>query len=100
VPGAIKDAEAFLENIPETRQRIHQVFDLVDGFETPFGLELLSTVHWVVTKMKANSIDDVIKKTYAWNDRKKKFSERQITVAHEVLRSKSWLNSASQNQHH
>jgi len=99
VPGAIKDAEAFLENIPETKQRIRQVFDLVDGFETPFGLELLSTVHWVVTKMNANSIDDVIEKTYAWNDRKKKFSERQITVAYEVLSNKKWLDNPSRVNH-
>lgn len=91
VPRAIGDAEEFLEGKPDVGPRLKQVADLVEGFETPFGLELLSTVHWVVTRMNAQSIEDVITKTYAWNDRKKRFSERQITIAYDVLDHKNWL---------
>lgn len=91
VPGAIEDAESFLKTLPETKERIHQVADLVEGFETPFGLELLATVHWVVTKMNADSMPDIIKETYSWNDHKRKFSERQITIAYDVLKKKNWL---------
>jgi hypothetical protein len=29
--------------------------------------------------------------TYAWNDRKKRFTERQITLAANVLLSKGWI---------
>ena len=36
-----------------------RVAELVQGFETPFGLELLSTVHWVCTRNWAGSADDV-----------------------------------------
>ncbi|MGH9897135.1 MAG: type II toxin-antitoxin system antitoxin DNA ADP-ribosyl glycohydrolase DarG, partial [bacterium] len=45
VPGAVPDAEASLEANPRTRARFDRVASLVEGFETPFGLELLSTVH-------------------------------------------------------
>lgn len=92
VPGAVKDASAFLENETGTNARLNEVASLVDGFETPFGLELLSTVHWVVKEQGANSIGDVIAATHSWNNKKKQFSERQIKIAYEVLKEKKWLN--------
>ncbi len=92
VPGAVKDAQAFLNDDKDTKAHLKKVADLVEGFETPFGLELLATVHWVSTKMDAVSIEDVIAETYAWNDRKKQFTPRQIEIAHKVLEQKNWLN--------
>lgn len=92
VPGAIKDANAFLENHKTTRNRFDKVSDLVEGFETPFGLELLSTVHWIVKNESAHSPEDVIKKTYLWNDHKKQFSHRQIGLAIQILTNKGWIN--------
>ncbi len=90
VPGAVADAEAFLTEDSETRSRFDRVADLVDGFETPFGLELLSTVHWVV-KHGAGSMDDVVATTYAWNPRKRQFAPRQIRLALDVLAEKGWI---------
>jgi O-acetyl-ADP-ribose deacetylase (regulator of RNase III) len=93
VPGAVKDAEAFLNDRPETVGRFDRVGKLVEGFESPFGLELLATVHWVATRENATSADDVAAKVYAWNDRKKRFSPRQIGIASESLRKKGWLTA-------
>ena len=45
VPGAVEEATAFLADDPDTQARFKRVTDLVEGFETPVGLELLSTVH-------------------------------------------------------
>jgi O-acetyl-ADP-ribose deacetylase (regulator of RNase III) len=94
VPGAVKDAEAFLAADGDTRSRFYRVGKLVEGFETPFGLELLATVHWVASRESATSADDAIAKVYAWNDRKKRFSPRQIGIAFETLRAKGWLAAA------
>jgi O-acetyl-ADP-ribose deacetylase (regulator of RNase III) len=91
VPGAINDVEHFLAKQPETRQRMDRVENLIDGFETPFGLELLSTVHWV-SKHGANSLADLITQTYAWNDRKKQFTERQIELALSRLNRGKWVS--------
>jgi len=91
VPGAVPDAQAFLENHPEVRARFDRVTDLVEGFETPFGLELLSTVHWVANREPVNTVHDVITRTYAWGDRKRRFSERQLQLALDRLVTKSWL---------
>lgn len=91
VPGAVKDAEAFLSELHETVSRFDRVGDLVAGFETPFGLELLATVHWVANQEGASSTEDAIAKVHAWNERKKQFSPRQIGIALDTLRTKRWL---------
>lgn len=91
VPGAVKDAEAFLADQRETVARFDRVGHLVEGFETPFGLELLATVHWVAVHENATSAEDAVAKVHAWNDRKKRFSPRQIGIAFETLRAKGWL---------
>ena len=91
VPGAIEDATAFLESHPKTRGRFNQVADLVEGFESPFGLELLSTVHWVGGEEGARPLDNVVRRTYAWNERKRQFSRCQIGIAFDVLSEKGWI---------
>ncbi len=91
VPGAVEDAEAFLNDQPETVSRFGRVASLVEGFETPFGLELLATVHWVAARDNAAGIEDVVTKVHAWNDRKKRFSPRQIGIAFATLTAKGWL---------
>ena len=91
IPGAAKDAEEFLRFQPTTRQHMEQVSKLIDGFETPFGLELLATVHWLVQN-GANSIDAVMSEMYAWNQHKKQFSERQIVIALTALSKQKWID--------
>jgi O-acetyl-ADP-ribose deacetylase (regulator of RNase III) len=91
VPGAVEDALDFLVDDEETRLRFDRVATLVDGFETPFGLELLSTVHWVVTEENAQSAAQVVEGVYAWSERKQRFSRRQIELALSALRNKGWL---------
>lgn len=85
VPGAVKEASAVLEGYPDTRHRFDKVSQLVEGFESPKGLELLSTVHWVINQEKADSVDDIVQGVYAWNDGKRRFTPRQIQVATRVV---------------
>ena len=92
VPGAVEDATKALHRSPRTRERFDRVADLVDGFESAFGLELLSTVHWVLVRDNPASQDDLVRLTYAWNERKKRFSPRQIGLAADVLREKGWAD--------
>jgi O-acetyl-ADP-ribose deacetylase (regulator of RNase III) len=94
VPGAVKDAETFLSADLDTKTRFDRVGALVEGFETPFGLELLATVHWVAKREQAASVEDAVEKVYAWNERKRRFSPRQIRIAFETLRAKGWLAAA------
>ncbi len=95
VPGAVGEAEAFLSQDVSTRERFDRVANLVNGFESPFGLELLATVHWVVTREHAADLADVVVHTYAWNDRKQGFTPRQIGLAYDTLRQHDWLASGA-----
>jgi hypothetical protein len=97
VPGAFEDADAFLIEHALTRSRFDRVSDLVEGFETPFGLELLSTIHWVANHEGAADAESTVALTYAWNDRKKQFSTRQIGLALDVLTKKGWLAKQTEN---
>ena len=91
VPGAVKDATDFLQQHADTRKRFTSVSELVEGFESPFGLELLATVHWIVKHEAVGSVDEVVNHTYAWNDCKRQFSPRQIDLAVKVLSDKGWI---------
>ena len=93
VPGVLEDAEAFLKDKTETQTHFKKVSDLVEGFESPFGLELLSTVHWVVSNEQNQSVDDVVANVYAWNERKKQFTRRQIELSLEILTRKGWTDN-------
>ena len=91
LPGAVEDAGAYLESHEELRGRFDRVTDLVEGFETPFGLELLATVHWVAAHENMRRPQEVEDATYAWNTRKRRFNPSQIRLALRVLTERSWL---------
>jgi O-acetyl-ADP-ribose deacetylase (regulator of RNase III) len=90
MPSAREKAATFLSNHPETSAHMKRVEDLVDGFETPLGLELLSTVYWVAAE-GAKSLDEVAEQVYAWNDRKKQFTKDQIQITLERLIEQDWV---------
>ena len=95
VPGAVADAHRFLREHPDTRARFERVADLVDGFESSFGLELLSTVHWVLEHDPVASRDDLVARVHGWNERKKRFSPRQIGLAADTLTEKGWIDAGA-----
>ena len=96
VPGAVEDAAAYLDRHPATKKRLDKVTQLVDGFESSFGLELLSTVHWVASENPSRTDDELITYTYAWGPRKKQFTERQIRLTLQVLDDNGWLQTSPQ----
>ena len=93
VPGAGRDAAEFLDIDIAAREGFERVSDLVEGFETPFGLELLASVHWVATREDITDADHAIAAMYAWNDRKQRFKPAQIRLAWTILADKGWLRA-------
>ncbi|MCI0435005.1 MAG: hypothetical protein L0271_15400 [Gemmatimonadetes bacterium] len=91
IPRAIEDARELLDVNVETRTRFTRVADLVKGFESPFGLELLATVHWVMTRDGAQADEELIDRTYPWSDRKRQFSPEQLCLAKNVLTERGWV---------
>lgn len=91
VPGAAKDARVVIDQDEDTRARFERVSELVNGFETPFGLELLATVHWLMAKEGVADSADLVAKTHAWGSRKRQFNARQIGLAESRLRDLGWV---------
>jgi O-acetyl-ADP-ribose deacetylase (regulator of RNase III) len=91
VTGTQRQAIEFLTDHPDTEVRFQRVCDLVSGFESPFGMELLATVHWLHTREQPNCLDDLVQQTYEWNPRKRQFSPRQIQLASHVLAKQGWV---------
>ena len=76
----------FLAHHPETRNRYERVVELIDGFETPYGLELLATTHWVATHEDARAPSAASQRVRAWSQRKQHlFTDAHVAVAWERL---------------
>jgi O-acetyl-ADP-ribose deacetylase (regulator of RNase III) len=94
--GAAQEAEQFLAKLAEadTAKRVQRVTQLIAGFETPYGMELLATVHWVTTRNpKVKSVESATRAVHAWNARKKQLmSPDHIRLAWDHLAKKKWLS--------
>ena len=91
VDGAREDAQAFLADSGESAARFGRVTQLVDGFETPYGMELLATVHYAATRLGATTPDEAIGLVHGWDERKRQFTPTQIRLAWKVLTEQGWL---------
>ncbi|MEX5713512.1 Appr-1-p processing protein, partial [Parafrankia sp. FMc6] len=100
LPGVTQEAESFLESREQSLDHLTQVRRLVDGWETPYGLELLATTHWALTRaeMQINSRGDLYNYVASWTPRKARlFKANQIDRAVDHLVStgtascRSWM---------
>jgi hypothetical protein len=96
-PDAVKEAEVFLGGEKDTQERLTRVAELIEGYETPYGLELLSTVHWVVVHdavagARAKFNESVVGAVHSWNEHKcRTFTPQRISTAWQRLKSEGWL---------
>lgn len=94
LPEASEEAGRFLADDEATHKRIERVRELIEGFETPYGMELLATVHRVVAEgnIPASGYGDVVAAVHAWNERKARtFPAGHIQTAQAQLRSLGWI---------
>lgn len=95
---AAKEALGFLAQHPDTKQRFDKVAKLIEGYESQNGMELLSTVHWVVTQESnpALSAEELVKRVHSWNARKAAMKPAHILAAWERLSEQGWLQLKAQ----
>jgi hypothetical protein len=95
--NAATEAEAFLASQAASQARLDEVASLIEGYETPFGMELLFSVHWVATHdmQAAGSADETVRAIHAWNERKATtMKPEQIRTAWSHLKEHGWLTRA------
>lgn len=84
VSSRVKEAaNAALENFSDTKDNLEKVGKLITGFESMFGLYLLSAVHWT-SKYREPSEG-------AYGAILGKFTSRQKQIAHLALKSSGFL---------
>jgi O-acetyl-ADP-ribose deacetylase (regulator of RNase III) len=93
VGGAGAEGQAVLQDYPKTRERFGRVSQLIEGFESPFGMELLATVHWVADRQGAKTVEQTVEKVHGWNTWKMKFTPHQIQAAWDRLHRLGWLDA-------
>jgi O-acetyl-ADP-ribose deacetylase (regulator of RNase III) len=92
LPGAMEEAEAFLADHPETRERYERVAELIDGFETPYGLELLATTHWVAVHEDGGDAQAAARLVREWTERKGRlFTDEHVASAWHRLEQGGWF---------
>ena len=94
--GAVEEADALLVSHEESKQRLKRVGELIEGFETPYGMELLSSVHWVLKDdSNVRAASDAVAAVHSWNDRKRRmFSPAHIQVAWSQLAAMGWAGGS------
>ena len=94
--GAIDEADSFLQRNGDSEERLESVARLIRGFETSYGMELLSTVHWVAnnTPKALENTELVIREVQEWSPRKKfKMQPQHIAKALRRLKQENWLKA-------
>jgi O-acetyl-ADP-ribose deacetylase (regulator of RNase III) len=102
LPGAVETASEFILPHSDTLARMDRVTALISGFEDPYGMELLSSVHWVMCAEKNAQIsaDDAIAAVHRWNSRKQKnLKPEHLRKAWNRLKEQHW-DSESRNALH
>ena len=98
LPGAVEEAAKFLRNDRDALTRMDRVASLIEGFEDPFGLELLSTVHWVTREnqhARANP-EIAVNAVQEWSTRKKQHLKREhLLRAWQRLKEHGWIPAAA-----
>src|SRR5207245_713660 len=78
-------------------ERLDRVSRLIEGFETPYGMELLATVHWVAQEEPGAALDasTATAKVHEWSARKRQsFKPEHIRTAWQRLHEEEWLPAA------
>lgn len=94
LPEAQDAAREYLEQHPKTHERIARVARLIEGFETPYGLELLSSIHWLagestLVREDPSAAEEELR---LWNERKGSlFRPHHVQVAWSRLREQGWI---------
>jgi O-acetyl-ADP-ribose deacetylase (regulator of RNase III) len=82
-PGSAQAAEETMAQSPEDAVRICKLLDFVEGFETPYSLELLATVHFAaVQEPPSADPSELADRVVAWSLRKARlFTDHHVRIA-------------------
>ena len=92
--AALEEAERFIAHAAggDLAEPIGRVARLIEGFQSPYGMELLATVHWVAKQEAAQGPDEAYEAVRTWNERKRQLMHAEhVTAAWQRLVHEGWL---------
>ena len=102
VPGAVTEADAFIKasGDDDLANQVERVRNLIKGFETPYGMELLATVHWVATQEpNVRNADEAVVAVHNWNARKQAVLRKDhVRLAWHRLKDEGWFRPLRQTK--
>lgn len=103
LPGAVAEADEFIKTSGDADLaiQVERVRNLIQGFETPYGMELLATVHWIATQeSNVHNVEDAIAAVHRWNARKRAIlREEDIRLAWDRLKDQGWFKAHRSDKH-
>jgi O-acetyl-ADP-ribose deacetylase (regulator of RNase III) len=93
VAASVEEAERLVEEKSADRQRVDSLLDVVEGFETPYSLELLATVHFA-SRHEPETADPaaLAERVASWSLRKARmFTSKHVALAAHRLAAKGLL---------
>lgn len=93
VPTALEEAEKLMSVDSKADAKLDEIAALIEGFETPLGLELLATTHWAIAQHGKRNVAEISSFFEQWNDRKSLFTRRQIAIALDRLNEAGWIKN-------
>ena len=87
-------ANEFLDKVEtESSDTIDRLSKLVQGYESPYGLELLSSVHWLAHHEGHFPVEKIVKEMLSWSEAKRnRFAEGAIRAAYNRLKEDGLLH--------
>lgn len=82
--GAFAAAEEYLNSESNLYylEAIKKLSHLIEGYESPFGMELLASIHYLYKSKNVKTIDDFLKEFSNWNKHKRNsFKQNEVLCA-------------------
>ncbi len=99
--GALPKAQEVIGVHPDLASRIDRVAVLIEGYESPYGLELLATAHWLIAHEGVDPFeaDEFVRRFRGWNARKRRlFRVAHIQKARKRLIEYGWAPSSGEGR--
>ena len=97
VEDALAEAEEFVKanGHAALEKHVERVAQLIEGFQSPYGMELLATVHWVATREAGvHTFEQALGAVKSWNERKASImQDAHLRAAWTRLSEQRWLPS-------
>ena len=95
IPDSYNEIKKYVESKSELNNIAQKTINFLDGFYSDFGLELLSTIDWIINEKKTTDIDEIKKELENWSNRKRSLfsNQKYIQIAIEHIKNSEILKN-------